>query len=352
MLFAPGLDRLLSTHPSLEQRLKDLDRNFRVENLPALAAEAARDAERLRASDAALGAGAQLDAEPPRNPLGALERPMALALGTAGVISDHIGGLGDQHVRYAEGARLAIPAELRALSDSADHARALVLALLASRDPAVRALQRDILERVYGDATAGQVLSYVALADRLAPELRLPAVQQLFPALRRLARAERETLRDTITALASADAHIDVFECCLSLLLSSSLGDELDASQPHGDVMLIDAAASVRALLAILAQHGTDDPDVAAAAYVAGLSTALPGLGGPPPDVDAWPLALGNALERLTELQPLEKKRLIDGLARCVAHDGKLSVEEGELLRTVCAVLNCPLPPLLPPAAA
>jgi len=38
---------------------------------------------------------------------------------------------------------------------------------------------------------------------------------------------------------------------------------------------------------------------------------------------------------------------LIEGMVRCIAHDRRLSVEEGELLRTVCAVLHCPLPPIL-----
>ncbi len=353
MLFAPGLDRLLSTHPSIEERLRELDRNFRVENLPALAAEAARDAERLRAADADVGAGGgQPEAGGADGRFGALARPMALALGAAGSLTDRVGGLEDEHVRYAQGARLSIPEELREFADSADHARALVLALLASREPDVRARQRDILARAYGEGVAEQVLAYGAIADRLAPELRLPAVQQLFPALRRLARSERESLRDVVTQLAAADSHIDVFECCLSLLLASSLADELEAAQPHGDATLLDQAASVRALLSILAQHGADTAEAAAAAFSAGLSTALPGVGGSLATSEAWPLALGNALERLAELQPMEKKRLIDGLTRCVAYDGKLSIEEGELLRTVCAVLNCPLPPLLTRAAA
>jgi hypothetical protein len=39
-------------------------------------------------------------------------------------------------------------------------------------------------------------------------------------------------------------------------------------------------------------------------------------------------------------------------LSACVTHDGKLSIEEAELLRTVCAVLHCPLPPLFAGAAA
>jgi Zn-dependent protease with chaperone function len=352
MLFAPGLDRLLSTHPPIEERLRELDRNFRVEDLPALAAEAARDAERLRAADASLGAGAQRETPPVQNPFRALERPVALALGAAGSVTSRVGGLDDEHVHYAQRARLAIPSEFREFADSPDHARALVLALLASRDSQVRARQRGILARAYGEAAADQALAFGPLAERLAPELRLPAVQQLFPALRRLARAEREALRDVVAELANADAHIDVFECCLSLLMSSSLGDELEAAAAHGDAMLIEEAASVRTLLAILARHGAADAGSAAAAYSAGLSIALPGVGGAPPELQAWPLALGTALDRLAGLQPLEKKRLIDGLTRCVAYDEKLSVEEGELLRTVCAVLNCPLPPLLVPAAA
>jgi Zn-dependent protease with chaperone function len=346
MLFAPGLDRLMRTHPTLEERLRELDRNFRVQDLPRLAQEAARDAERLRAADAAFGADAKQAAKnEDHDPFGALARPLGLALGTGG-LTDQVGGLATEHLQYAATARLAIPPELREFPDSADHARALVLSLLVSRAPAVRERQHAILERAYGAPVADQVLASPH-ARALPAELRLPAVQQLFPVLRRLARAEREQLRDVVGELASADEHIDVFECCLSLTMAVSLGDELEAAEPHGDAMLLDEAASVRALFAILARHGSADAAEIDAAYTAGLSAALPGAAGKPAVIDAWPLALGNALERLTELQPIEKKRLIEGLVRCVAHDKKLSVEEGELLRTVCAVLNCPLPPLL-----
>ena len=351
MLFAPGLDRLLRTHPTIEDRLRALDRNFRVENLPALAAEAARDADRLRSADAGIGAGTRASRDAAGAPFGALSRPLALALG-AGQLTGQVGALEDEHVHYAAGARLAIPEALREFADSADHARALLLALLISRDAAVRERQRDILIRAFGEPVADQALSHGALTDTLAPELRLPAVQLLFPALRRLARSERETLRDVVAALASADQHIDVFECCLSLLMSATLDDELEAAEPHGNATLIDEAAATRTLFAILARQGTDDANAAEGAYSAGLAAALPGVEGMPAPTDNWPLALGNALERLSALRPLEKRRLIEGLSACVTHDGKLSIEESELLRTVCAVLNCPLPPLFAGAAA
>jgi Zn-dependent protease with chaperone function len=343
MLFAPGLDRLMRTHPPIEERLRELNPNFRVQDLPALAAEAARDAERLRAADAAFGTEAQ-DEGPPRsgNAFAALERPLALALG-AGGLAAQVGSLDSEHVHYAEAARLAMPAMMNH-TDSTDHARVLLLSLLLSREPSVRVRQRDILASAYGAAVADQVLGS-QYADALAPELRLTAVQQLFPALRRLARAERAQLRDVVSALASADSNIDVFECCLSLLLASALGD-LEGAETHGDAMLADEAPAVQALLAILARLGSDETE-ATAAYAAGLSRVLPGYRGAPAVIEAWPLALGNALEKLAQLQPLEKKKLIAGMERCVAHDGKLSVEEGELLRTVCAVLNCPLPPII-----
>jgi Zn-dependent protease with chaperone function len=345
MLFAPGLHRLMRTHPTLEERLLALDRNFRPENLPALAAEAARDAERLLSSDSALGTGTRTP-QGAVEPFGALARPLALALG-AGQLTGQVGALEDHHVDYAAGARLAIPEALREFADSTDHARALILALLISRDPAVRALQSDIVSRAFGAAVANQVLAHGATADTLAPELRLPAVQQLFPALRRLSRSGRETLRDVVSSLASADQHIDVFECCLSLLMSAMLDDELEAAAPHGDATLLEEVAAARTLLAILARHGTDDPTAAEAAYAAGLTAALPGVNGMPAATQNWPLELDRALGRLSGLQPLEKRRLIDGLSRCVAHDGMVSIEEAELLRTVCAVLNCPVPPML-----
>ncbi len=55
-----------------------------------------------------------------------------------------------------------------------------------------------------------------------------------------------------------------------------------------------------------------------------------------------------DSLRRLEKLQLFAKKAVIEGLAKTIAHDDVLNVAEAELLRTVCAALHCPLPPLLP----
>jgi hypothetical protein len=40
----------------------------------------------------------------------------------------------------------------------------------------------------------------------------------------------------------------------------------------------------------------------------------------------------------------------VEALVRTIAHDALLAPSEAELLRAICAVLECPLPPILPPA--
>jgi Zn-dependent protease with chaperone function len=346
MLFAAGMPRLFATHPSIEERLRELDPNFRVGELPALAAAAARDAARLRAADAAPGATVteQSTARPASVPGGAM---LAALASDAGAIAAGAGTIATEQMRYAERARAAIPEGMRDFVASADHARALMLVLLASKVPDVQAAQRRILEATYGLEFTTRVFAQQPLADSLAPALRLPAVQQLFPALRRLTLAERQQLRDVVGRLALADARIDVFECCLTLLLAANLRDEIDAGAQHGSASLLQEEDAINVLFCILATQGSGGPALAARAYEAGISVVLPEHRPPFRDVADWPRALGDALARLVHLRPFAKKVLIEGMVRCIAHDQKLSVAEGELLRTVCAVLHCPLPPIL-----
>jgi Zn-dependent protease with chaperone function len=345
MLFAAGLPRLFATHPSLEERLKALDPAFRAAELPALAAAAARDAQRLRQSDSAQAAS------PSRSTAAAgpstHSAPLSALASDAAVIAGQAGTIATEQVRYAEQARTAIPEGVREFVDSADHARALTLALLASRNPQVLAAQREILEQAYGADFATHVLAQRGIAESLAPELRLPAVQQLFPSLRRLTLAERQKLRDVVGQLALTDSRIDVFECCLTLLLASSLYDELETGAQHGSASLLQEVDAIHVLFCVLAAQGTRDPAQAARAYEAGISVVLSQHRPAFRAIDGWPTALKDALARLVHLRPFAKKVLIEGMVRCIAHDRTLSIPEGELLRTVCAVLHCPLPPIL-----
>jgi hypothetical protein len=58
-------------------------------------------------------------------------------------------------------------------------------------------------------------------------------------------------------------------------------------------------------------------------------------------------LALDDALVALDALDPLAKQLMVEGITAAIAADGRVCVAEAELLRTLCAALHCPLPPML-----
>ena len=82
-------------------------------------------------------------------------------------------------------------------------------------------------------------------------------------------------------------------------------------------------------------------------AYLSGLQRVLPRdhLPYAPPADGA--LALDAVWDPLDRLDPLAKQVAVEAITDAVSHDGRVSVAEAELLRTICGVLHCPLPPML-----
>jgi hypothetical protein len=155
-------------------------------------------------------------------------------------------------------------------------------------------------------------------------------------------------LAQVASDLIHADGRIDVFEFCLAKLLETLLNDELEARAPHGTVSLEDAQKEIAVLFATLAQVGAQDERAARMAYEAGMSTVLPMRRPAYAAIEDWPRKLGEALPRLEQLHPFAKKVVIEGLVKTIASDDVMTEEEAELLRTVCALMHCPLPPVLP----
>ena len=56
---------------------------------------------------------------------------------------------------------------------------------------------------------------------------------------------------------------------------------------------------------------------------------------------------LDESLERLLSLNSKGKQLLLEAVTAVVMSDKSLSVTEAELIRAICASLDCPLPPIL-----
>jgi Zn-dependent protease with chaperone function len=363
MLFAPGMDRIFATHPPLLERIRELDPHFDPSELQQLIQRGVPGPQgggygnaAVPAPPAAARPGAALPGMPaiPGMPTGAggavIGTTAVLAGGAASGFAANAGNIAAQvgrpqptDVDQAQSLREQIPSVLRDFCDTGAHARSMVLALLLSRDPVIRDAQAQRIAQEYGGTELQTVNSAIVAAGTLAPMVRLPALLQLFPTLRRLPLPERQRLNALVLDLIHVDSNIDVFEFCLAKLLESMLNDAAGSAAPYGKLTLENSVEAVHILFATLARCGSDDEQEIRTAYAAGIGTVLANY----PQYatyEDWPQRTGAALNTLDQLQPQGKQKLIEGLVRTVANDGVLKVEESELLRTTCALLHCPMP--------
>jgi Zn-dependent protease with chaperone function len=351
MFFAEGLNRFFATHPPILERIRELDPQFDEGELARVAAEyerggvadgAGADASEGRAglSSAGLGSAGGAAGAP-------VDPASALSVATPGAgVSSLAGSVDAIHIRQAQAIHAALPDSVREFQ-SPGRAQAFVLALLLSKEPAVRQRQLALLGQSLSVGNFAVIQQVAPVVDAIDPMLRLPALQQVFPALRRAPVEQRRALARLASQLIHADARIDAFEFSLAKLLETLLNDELDARVPHGTLSLEDVQEEIDVLFATLAQLGSQDEHSAQIAYEAGMTVVLPMR---PPEYKAlsdWPRQLSNALPRLGRLSPFAKKTVIDGLVKTITSDEVMTEAEAELLRTVCALLHCPLPPLL-----
>jgi Zn-dependent protease with chaperone function len=343
MLFGDGvgLSGLFATHPPLLQRIQALEPSFRRDQLAQLERGWRSEPPNGLEEDARLGlveGGSRL---PPADARFEITPPMVAAQVAHPAADDY---------RRADAIVGAIPEPLRALATNRDDVVPLLLALLLDAHPAVQAKQHSEIAARLGRETA--VLTAALRNERLVdlhPMLRLPLAALAFPLLRQRPRAQIDHALDTVHAVVNTDGRVSVFEYCLGALLETQMREAMSPSRhaPFGRRRIAQCAPQVATLLALIAQAGHDNAHDALRAYLAGLQAALP-----QQHIDYAPpaegvLALDAIWPVLDALEPAGKQRLVEAAAAAVSHDGRISVAESELLRTVCGVLHCPLPPML-----
>lgn len=348
MLFGEGLgfSSWFATHPPILERIKAIDPSFDVKAFESQRARWAVSPPDAAAEDLALGFapdGSRVAAS------ASLPSEQAQVVVTPPVVVAQVGAPAADDFRRAQAIGTALPESLRELAQRHDRAVPVVLALLLDPEPNQRQRQLAEVAQILGSdvATATQTL-HAEVAD-LHPMLRLPLASLAFPVLRRRPRPELARFLSCCERLIGLDGRVSLSEYCLGRLLRRQVVESLDPSRhaPTGRRKLVSLQAEVEALLAIVAQQGHDSAMEARRAYLAGIEQALPGLTAryaPPPDFVA---ALEGALTLLDQVEPRGKALLVQALVATIGHDGRVSVAEAELLRTICAVLHCPLPPML-----
>ena len=337
MLFGSGARFFgwFATHPPLVERIRALDPGFRESDYPDVSLKA-RTAEPYDVA-APLAAAVSY-------PTGA-RRPLA------GSLPEAVGNPDVEHVAFARRMRRSIPTTLYDAAHSVESAYLLTVALVLDRSGAVVDRQLAIAREQLGGDRAGKVRRYYEDIQTIGMHYRLPLLEIAFPALKLRPEPQLAFLIQLVSRMIDVDGEVDLYEYCFYRILRSVLEQ---ASNPAGRqarrrVSRRELRQSAVNLLAVLADYGHADAVEAEAAFDAGRAS----FGQWSDSFDFDPergysiAALDHSLDVLESLNSKGRQALLRAVSAVAAHDGAVTLAEAELIRAVCATLDCPLPPLV-----
>jgi len=172
-----------------------------------------------------------------------------------------------------------------------------------------------------------------------------------FPALKRRPTPQLHYLLDMTSGLIDVDGAIDLYEYCFYRVLVANIQQSTHPAMRRRQYRTQREPVRRAAvdLLRIVARYGHTDDASRRRAFDAGLATF--GQWGREFSFDTEEPAtvgmLDRSLDILLALNSDGQKMLLKAVTETVLTDNRLSLTEAELIRAICASLNCPLPPIL-----
>ncbi len=340
MLFSAGtrLSGMFATHPPLTARIQALDPHFNARDYPIV------DPHTRQIVD---------EGEPTARVRAGVTT--ALAGGSAATLPESIlATVGDpqtEHVEFASQLRQSIPELLYDAAHSHELAYLLTVALILDSSGRVLDRQLNLAKERLGRERTQLVRQYYDAILKTGAEYRLPLMEIAFPALKRRPAPQLAYLIELAGRLIDVDGEIDLYEYCFYRILVSNLGQAVDPAirRKRRRAAREPVRRAAVDLLRVVATHGHADNDERLRAFAAG--TAVFGDWGGKfsyaADHEHSIAALDQSLEILLALNGEGKQLLLEAVTAAVMSDKTLSIAEAELIRAICASLDCPLPPIL-----
>jgi Zn-dependent protease with chaperone function len=328
-----GLSGLMATHPPLEKRILALE--------PSWDGTYPAPTQADRIADLAVVSAASL--------LGPLASHPSRSIPTEVVrrASDQVARPTEARRQYARELIDALPPPVVEAVREPYGARAVIYASLLDRNAEVRANQLRALENTADRDVFELTLKLVPAINQVDVRAWLPLVDMAMPALRALTLPQYRTFCKCFQQLIEADHRIGLFEWMLHQILARNLRPQFEQVRPpqiqYYGLRQLGRPCSVLLSTLARASQGAD-----AAAFDAGAQQL------PDAPLELLPAEqctldeLHRSLQELAQVAPKHRRRLVDACAACVCADAVVTVQEAELLRAVCDMLDCPLPPLLP----
>ena len=299
-----GFSALFATHPPLEERIQ------RIEGIYFQPPENTSEATSTEPTEDIAFSAAQLSnlAGTMRMPAKNAAPPVPILIPIENQCKDPAGALA---VLYS----MLLP------PDNLSRTKARVQ-LISKLDPAIA----QALFEVEPLVLQTNKLQLFTLLSKALPSLKMLGEEQSIDALK------------TCKALISADGKIDFFEFCIWRLAKTGLEKFRQVKGPGAALGI--AASTVFGFFAKLS-------DAPATAYQKAIQAA--GIHGLLPNIETKTddfKMLDKVFDFLAQANSEIKHKVLDGCIAAILHDGKITQDEGVLLRAFCLSMEIPLPPL------
>lgn len=352
MFFAQGLkfsfDSLFATHPPLRERIKQIDPDFSGNF---------SDVD-INSSQVVESSANLYNANPAKTYLNDFLRDLSESrnskIATTGeAISSSIGTLEAKHIIHAEQVVSSMPMIFSSCVREGLGAQAAVLIIFCNNEPVLREKQFAIIAKKVGQELNKAVATIEMSGEKIEDDTRLTIIELAMPALRNIPTQQYMIFRDCILKLVSADGIISISEYILTTLLFRSLDrvhvpDKfrigVDKSN-RGNKTIRHLSDAIEVIFSLLAHYGASNEAQAKEAFDNSLSSIASPRRLNIRSVEDCSVDLVNkAFVDCEASSPLTKKELIERATNCVLDDGFVTVNEVEILRAFCAVLDCPMP--------
>lgn len=348
-----SLWQVFATHPPLDARIRRLDPGWngqfierKVEHYKSpqpAPADATQDLLKTATVTATVLAASAALGTPTSSP-----QTPAAAAGTAPMPSEPAAAKTDvedtdRDLEQQTAVNNHLPMALVAQSREPLGANALVFALLLSREPDHAQVQLTLVRD-------SGVLGLEELVFTLAPAVhalpapkRLPLLELCLPSLKAVSLPQYRVFKNTLLAIVRADKNTELYEWCMFQLVRHYLDPEfvkVKASRPRYR-NLQKVAYHLRVALSVLAHEGSGSSE-----QVFNLATDELGL----KELHILPrdqcnVALfSKAVHALADCYPLIKPAVLKAMAMAAGADGLLSGTEREIIASMAAVMDAPLP--------
>jgi Zn-dependent protease with chaperone function len=334
--FANGISSfwqsLFATHPPLEKRIKVIDPGW--------------DGKFVRPQPKAQPAAEQVSEA--ASSRAAAEMAVKTAILTAaGTAINQIGTLNEANIEQVRELIVSMPKSLREAAQSAFSARAVIYAILINHQPDQKQVL-SLLEQHADQSMPPLTAQFLPEIQNLDEKFRLPLLEMCISALRELSTNQFIQFERAINKIITADKKIDLNEWIIRRLVLQQLSEHFGLHKPakakYATLGAVKSAAEI--LMSLIAYVEHKDDNLAAQAFDRGKkeigATALNIIA----RQDFSLKALNQSLDKLMQLKPLMKPRILKACVAIILSDGKTTIKGIELVRTISTCLDCPMPPM------